>query len=182
MSPDDRGLRRRVLWKQVPLAIALVALWVMLWGELTPLNVVVGAVLAAAVMAVFYLPPVDLSGRVNLWWATRYLVVFLRELAVASFQVAGLALDPRGVHDSSIVRVRLRTKSDFIITMTGLTISLIPGSFVTEVDRFHSTLYLHVLNTRSMKDVEAMRREVLWIEELLIRAIGDRADIARLKR
>lgn len=182
MSPDDRGLRRRVLWKQVPLAIALVALWVMLWGELTPLNVVVGAVLAAVVMAVFYLPPVDLSGRVNLWWVMRYLVVFLRELAVASFQVAGLALDPQGVQDSSIVRVRLRTKSDFIITMTGLTISLIPGSFVTEVDRFNSTLYLHVLNTRSMKDVEAMRKEVLWIEELLIRAIGDRADIARLKR
>lgn len=182
MSPNERRMRRSVLWKQVPLAVALVVLWVLLWGELTLLNVIVGVVLAAAVMAVFYLPPVDLSGRVNLWWAFRYLWYFFRQLFIASFQVAFLALDPRGVPDSSLVQVRLRTKSDFIITLTGLTISLIPGSLVAEVDRFRSTLYLHVLNTRSEKDVEAMRAEVLYIESLLIRAIGDRADVKRLKR
>lgn len=182
MRADERRMRRTVLWKQVPLAVALVVLWVLLWGEFTLLNVIVGVVLAAVIMAVFYLPPVDLSGRVNLWWTLRYLWYFFREVFVASFQVAFLALDPRGVPDSSLVEVRLRTRSDFIITMTGLTISLIPGSLVAEVDRFRSTLYLHVLNTSTREDVEAMRAEVLWIEELLIRAVGDRAEVKRLKR
>ncbi|MDI2097360.1 Na+/H+ antiporter subunit E [Ruicaihuangia caeni] len=180
MSPAEHGFIRRLRLRQLPVMIGLVVFWLMLWGDVTALNVVVGVVLAIIVTRVFYLPPVDISGRVNPWWLLRYLGYFLRELVIASFQVAFLALDPRGVPHSSFVRVKLRTKSDFILTMVGMTISLIPGSLVAEVDRYQSTLYLHVLNTRTLKDVEAMRREVRWIEELLIRAVGDRNDLRRL--
>ena len=83
---------------------------------------------------------------------------------------------------TSIIAVKLRTTSDFILTLVGLTISLIPGSLVAEVDRFGSTLYLHVLNTPTQKEITKMRREVATIERLLILALGSRTDVQAVQR
>ncbi|WP_344397568.1 Na+/H+ antiporter subunit E, partial [Streptomyces asiaticus] len=100
----------------------------------------------------------------------------------ASFEVAWLALRPGPVPMTSIIAVRLRTSSDFIITIVGLTISLIPGSLVAEVDRFGSTLYLHVLNTPSQKQITKMRHDVATIERLLILTLGSKEEVKAVRR
>ena len=172
---------RRAEWgvrlHELPLLIGLVVLWMMLWHELSLLSLVSGIVVAIFVMRMFYLPPVELAGRFNVWHALRYVVYFLWSLSVASWQVAWLAVRPGPPPLSAIVAVRLHTRSDFIITMVALTISLIPGSLVAEVDRFESTLYLHVLNTPTQKELTAIRRDVRRIERLLILSVGSSEDV-----
>lgn len=167
-----RRLERAVRVHEIPLMVGLVALWVMLWDELSPLSIISGVIVAIIVMRMFYLPPVELAGRFSPWNGLRYLSYFLWHVAKASWQVAWLAVRPGPTPPVAIIGVKLRTKSDFILTATGLTISLIPGSFVADVDRFESVLYLHVLNTPSQHEITAMRHEVLRIERLLVLTFG----------
>lgn len=168
-------------WHQAPLLAVLVVLWMLLWGELSILNLLIGIVFAVAVTRIFYLPPVELSGRFNVLWFTVFIGRFLGSVAVASFSVAFLALNLRSTPTSSIVGVQLRTRSDLITTLVSIVISLIPGSLVVETDRSRSILYLHVLNTRSMDDVKAMRKQVLAIEASLVKALGSADDVRRTR-
>ncbi|WP_449277153.1 Na+/H+ antiporter subunit E [Leucobacter sp. GX24907] len=172
-----RRIERGVRLHELPLIAGLVILWTMLWQTFSPLSVVSGVIVAIFVMRLFYLPPVDLAGRFNVLWALRYVGYFLWHLSRASWQVAWLAVRPGPVPKTSIIEVQLRTRSDFILTMVGLTNSLIPGSLVAEVDRFNSTLYLHVINTPTEREIEMMRDEVYHIERLLIMAAGSREEM-----
>jgi multicomponent Na+:H+ antiporter subunit E len=176
---------RRAEWgvrlHELPLLVGLVLLWTMLWHEVSLLSVVSGIVVAVVVMRVFYLPPVELAGRFNVWYALLYLGYFLWHLALASWQVAWLAVRPGPPPPCSIIAVRLRTRSDFILTMVGLTTSLIPGSLVAEVDRFRSVLYLHVLNTPTQKEITAMRRDAHRIERLLVMSVGSPEEMRALR-
>ena len=176
-----RGLELIVRFHELPLLIGLVLLWMMLWREISPLSFVSGLVISIAAMRLFYLPPVVLAGRFNPWYALRYVGYFFWNLGLASWQVAWLAVRPGPRPRTSIIAVRLRTRSDFILTMVGITVSLIPGSLVAEVDRFASTLYLHVLNTPTQRELDTMRREVATIERLLVLTVGSRADVEAVR-
>ncbi|MBO1902033.1 Na+/H+ antiporter subunit E [Leucobacter weissii] len=166
---------------ELPLLMGLVVTWMALWREVSLLSLLSGLLVSVIAMRLFYLPPVEVAGRLNLWWAFRYLVYFIWHLAAASFQVAWLAIRPGSPPKTSIIAVRLRTRSDFLLTMVALTVSLIPGSVVAEVDRFRSTLYLHVLNTPTQKEIRGARSAARRIEEMLIRAVGSREEVEALR-
>jgi multicomponent Na+:H+ antiporter subunit E len=183
-QPLDTAARKRAgarTLQQLPLLVVLVVLWMLLWGNISWLNLVTGAILAIVVTRVFYLPPVELSGRFNPFLFAGFLGIFARQLVVASFQVAGQAFG-RPIRTNSVIAVQLFTRSDFIMTLTAIALSLIPGSLVVEADREGSILYLHVLNTPDASAVEKARREVLAIERRLVRALGSRDDIARMDK
>lgn len=181
MSRNGRRGGKLLRWHEFPLLIGLVLTWMLLWREFSWLSLTSGIVVSVLAMRLFYLPPVELGGRFNLWWALHYLGYFLWHLALASFHVAWLALRPGPPPRTAIIAVRLRTSSDFIITLVGLTVSLIPGSLVVEVDRFASTLYLHVLNTPTQREVRLMRQQARYIEKVLIRAVGPKAEVEALR-
>lgn len=175
----DKAKVRWRIWQQLPLLVALIALWMLLWGTASWLSFVSGIVVAVAVTRSFYLPPVELSGRFNPFWFLLFFVRFCGQLVVASFQVAFLAIRPKPLNKSSVVAVDLVTRSDFVMTLTALAISLIPGSVVVEVDRGRSILYLHALGVHDQAGVDALRREVLSVERALVRALGSREDMRR---
>lgn len=178
--PDRREVRQR-LWRQLPLLVALVVLWMVLWGQFTALSLVTGIVVAIVVTRVFYLPAVELSGRINPWYLLVFLAHFLLDVAVASFQVAFQALSPKRIPRSSVIGIQLRTRSDLVMTLDAIAMSLVPGSLVVEADRERSTLYLHTFATETQDDVEAMRRKVLVVEARIVRAIGSKADLERIR-
>lgn len=178
----DRRARLTAVLHQLPLLVALVLLWSLLWGAFTWLNLVTGLLLGVLVMRVFYLPPVELSGRFHVGWFIVFLGRFFADLFVASVQVAVLAVGRRAVTSNSIIAVQLLTRSDFILTITAIVLSLIPGSFVVEVDRDRGILYLHVIDTVDHADVERERTKVLGIESRIVRALGSRADLERLSQ
>ncbi len=176
-------LRACVLWlqsQQIGLLLGLTLLWMMLWQEVTLLSVVSGLVLAFAVTRIFYLPPFESSGRLNLIAVVKYLIFFIYELFLGSLQVALVALNFTKKPKTAVIAVNLRTHNDFLLTMTALTVSLIPGSLIADVDRFNSVLYLHVLHAPTKAEQDKVRRLVLQIERLLIDAIGSRAEVEAL--
>lgn len=169
------------VWRQLPLLVGLVALWLFLWDHIDALTIVTGVLLAIGVTRVLYLPPVLLSGRFNPW---RGLLLGLRmmfDVVVASLQVAFLAVNPRWQPISSIIAVQLLTRSDLVTTLTAEAISVVPGTVVVDIDRERGLLYLHALDTRTHADIDRVRNAVLGTEERIVLAIGTRAQAASVR-
>lgn len=51
---------------ELPLLVWLVIVWGALWRDFSPGNLLFGALIAVLVAKLFYLPPVELSGRFNI--------------------------------------------------------------------------------------------------------------------
>jgi multicomponent Na+:H+ antiporter subunit E len=123
---------------------------------------------------------VRLSGRFHLGRALVFVAWFLWQVLLGSFQVLWVALSQgRRVHNA-VVRVPLRSRDDFLLTVAGHVTSLIPGSLVVEVDRRHSVLYLHVINVSTREQADAFRTSVLRTEERLVRIMGSAEDQDRV--
>lgn len=169
------------LISRLTLGGGLVLLWMLLWGSFDWLGLVTGVLLAALVSVVFYLPPVQLSGRLNPWRTVLFFLRLLLDIVSASVQVAALALAPRYRPGNAILAVPLRTRSDLILTWTAIATSIVPGSLVVDIDRVTSTLYLHVLNLHTLEQVERFRETVFATESRIVHAFGSREDLERLR-
>ncbi|HEX2176513.1 MAG TPA: Na+/H+ antiporter subunit E [Nocardioidaceae bacterium] len=174
---DPAGWRR-----QLPLLVGLMVLWMLLWDDVSWGNVVNGAVIAVVLTRVFYLPPAELSGRVNLYWLVVFFGHFLLDLARSSLQVARLALSFGHIPRNAVIAVRLHTSSDLVLTVLANTLSLIPGSSTIDVDRRNTTLYVHLLDANDDEGIENDRRHIMVMEERVIRALGSREDYASLQQ
>lgn len=174
------GLR----WRQLPLSLALVVLWVFLWDAITVLTIVTGVLLAIVVMRLLYLPPVLFSGRLNLWRAMLLTAHMIYDISSASIQVAFASINPWWRPESSILAVQLHTRSDVVTTLTAEAITVVPGTVVVDIDRERGILYLHAIGTFDEADVASIRRSVLGTEERIVLAIGTReqADEIRVER
>jgi multicomponent Na+:H+ antiporter subunit E len=161
--------------------LGLVLLWMLLWGEFSWLNLLVGVALALLVSLTFYLPAVRLSGRLNPWRALVFAVKLLADIVTASLQIAWVALNPRYRPSNAIFVVDLRSRSDLIMTFTAEAVSIVPGSIVLDLDREAGTLSLHALNVHSPDEVPALRASVLATERRIILAGGSRDDLERLR-
>ena len=180
MSPHG-GSRLRQLWVQLPFFLWLIALWMLLWGQFTWLAAISGLVVAIFVTRVFRLPPVELSGRLNLWYGLGFVVTFLGALIKGSLLVAIQVLDFRRQPGAAVIGVPLRIDDDLIMTHVAVTASLIPGSLVVEADRERRILYLHAIGVRTPADAEAQRQNVLLWERRIVRAVGSRAELAEVE-
>ncbi|MFG6402432.1 Na+/H+ antiporter subunit E [Microbacterium sp. P04] len=169
------------IWRQLPFFIWLIALWMLLWGQFTPLSFLTGLAAAIFVTRVFRLPPVTLSGRVNLWRGLVFVVTFFVAVVRGSLLVAWQVLNFRHQPRGAIIAVQLLIDDDLIMTHTGVTASLIPGSLIVEADRERRVLYLHVIGVDSDEDVEAQRRAVLGWEARIVRAVGSREQLAQIE-
>lgn len=180
--PDGRARRVfTILWRQLPFFVWLIALWMLLWGQFTVLAALTGLIVAVFVTRIFRLPPVELSGRVNLWYGFLFIVTFFGALVRGSLLVAWQTLDLRHYPGTAIIAVPLRTDDDLILAHVGVTASLIPGSLIIDIDRDRRILYLHVLGVSSAADVEKQRRAVQAWEARIVRAVGSRAQLAAIR-
>ena len=182
MSPDIRPPSRwQRLWRQLPFFLWLIVVWMLLWGQFTVLAFLTGVIVAVVVTRAFRLPPVELSGRVNLWWGFVYVVEFLWAVLRSSLIVAWQVFDWRRQPGAAVIAVKLRTDDDLIQTHVGVTASLIPGSLVLEADRDRRIIYLHVIGVHNDEQLEAQHRAVLHWEERIVRAVGSRAQLNLLR-
>ncbi|WP_404445098.1 Na+/H+ antiporter subunit E [Microbacterium marinum] len=181
MRTDAKRSALTGFWRQLPFFVWLIAVWMLLWGQFTVLAFVTGVVIAIFVTAVFRLPPVELSGRLNPWWLLVFVLQFTAALVQGSLTVAWQVIDPRRQPGVAVIAVPLVTDDDLIMAHVGITASLIPGSLVLETDRDRRIIYLHVLGTRSDDDVEHHRRAVQRWEERLVRAVGSRAQLEAVR-
>ena len=165
---------------QLPLLVWLVLVWILLWGSWSWADLISGIVVALVVTVLLPLPPVVGGIRVRPTALLAFLGHFLVDLAVSGAQVAWQALRPGGPRRSAIVRVRLRTDSDLLLTMIAETLSLVPGSIVLDLDREERAIALHLLHVRDLDDVQRKKAGVLATEDRVVRAFGSADEIAAL--
>ena len=171
----------REFLRQLPFFLWLIALWMLLWGQFSWLAALTGLIVAILVTRVFRLPPVELSGRVTLWYGLVFVVTFFAAVVHSALLVAWQVLDVRRQPGTAIIAVPLRTDDDLIMTHVAVTASLIPGSFVLESDRDRRILYLHVIGVRTSADVEKFRDSVMRWEQRIARAVGTREQVREVE-
>lgn len=157
---------------QIPVLAWLTVVWVALWGDLSVYNVVTGLLVAVAVCVVFPLPRLELHLRVRPQWLLWLAVRFLGDVVIASAQVSWATLQLRRQPRNAVIEVRLRTPSDFVLTVVAEMVSLVPGSLVVEARRSTHTLFLHVLDAQDQAGVDRMRRQVHALERRVVLAFG----------
>lgn len=166
--------------KPSPVAVVVLTVtWVLLWERLSLFVVVTGVLLSLLVFLVFPLPPIERTGRVRPVALGRLVGRLAVDLVVSSVRVVALSF-ARHTPRSAIIGVRLRTRSDLILTMTSELVSLVPGSLVVEVRRAESTLYIHALDTVDPDRLRQAEQDVLDAEERVLRAFGTDEDVAAL--
>lgn len=171
-----RRFANKVKRFSLPALIGMVAVWLMLWGSLSPLTFIGGVIFALLIIWIFPFPPVDISGNFRPWQFLVLVVKFLADLVVASFQVAWIAIRPQSVPQSALIEVHLVSESDLMQTITSELISLVPGSLLIELDHEGKRLWLHVLNASTPELIEDARRKARAQEHRLIAAVGSRAE------
>ncbi|MBO0980360.1 Na+/H+ antiporter subunit E [Microbacterium sp. SD291] len=181
MTPETRRHLWRDIRVQLPFLAWLIVLWMLLWAQFTVLSFLTGLVVAVFVTRVFRLPTVELSGRINLWYAALFVVQFVFAVVHGALVVTAQVLDFRRQPGAAIIAVPLRYADDLLMTHVSVVSSLIPGSLVVESDRDRRIVYLHVIGVRSRADVERQRAGVLRWEQRIVRALGDPAQYRALK-
>lgn len=163
-----RFVQRRgwvVLW--------LTLVWVLLWGDFSPGNLIAGVIVALLVLVALPLPSVRTGVRLHPW----ALLVLLGHVAVdlvrSAFEVSRAVLRPHLDPRNAVVEIPLRTHSDLVLTVTSQLLSLVPGSLVLEVDQPSHRLWLHVFDVRQgAGHAETWRRRTWKLEARAAAALG----------
>lgn len=158
----------------------LVAVWLLLWGDLSWANLVGGAVVGAAVLLFFPLPPVTFGGRLRPGPLLVLAVTFVGELVSASLHVAAVAVHPGLRPRGAIIAVPLRIRTDLNLALTAELISLVPGTLIVDVDRDRGVLYVHVFDVRGPQDLAGSRARIRDVERRIVRAVGSAEEVRRL--
>lgn len=149
--------------------IGIVALWVMLFGELSAANVLGGIVVAAAVMLAFARQPSRTRHRLSPWHAFLVLADLSVQLVVSSVRVARAVIRPTPDRlQTAVVAVPMRTDSELVSTVVADLITLTPGTLTLDVRHHPTRLIVHALGPDEPDEVRA---SVIDLERRVLRAI-----------
>ncbi len=156
--------------------------WVALWGEASPANLLGGVAVGAVLQALFPVPRSRGGGRLRPLAFAGLLVELAWRLVKANLVIARAAVSPAHRLCEGVVAVPIVAASDTLVTFVANAISLTPGSLVLETRSGDPTLlFVHVLGLAQM-ETEAVRRDVQRLEAAVIRALGSPEAIAALDR
>jgi multicomponent Na+:H+ antiporter subunit E len=155
-----------------PLAVVLVATWLLLQGEISVGNVLGGVVLAVALVVLFPTESPGVRHRIHPWALIRFLGFVLYSLVLSSWAVIKVILRPTDANlRSGIVRVRLSTESPLTATIVANAVTLTPGTMTITARVDPAELHVHVL---SLDDVDAFRASIDDLERRTVAAITPR--------
>jgi len=154
----------------VGIAISLVAVWLLLWGEITVANVLSGLVVAAGLLVVFPLEPVPgVAHRLRPLAVVRLAAFFAFELVVSTLHVAWYVVWGPSRVRTGIIACPLRVPEPGLATFLANLLALSPGTMPIEVTMDPAVIYVHVLRVDSP---EAVRARVAHLEALAVAALG----------
>jgi multicomponent Na+:H+ antiporter subunit E len=152
----------------------LLGLWLLAWGEVSVANVVSGVVLIAVLLAAF--PSARRSGprvRVHPIALVRLGGYVLAQLTVSNVLVAREIVSRRSRVRTGVVAYRVQQPSDLTLTLMANIVALAPGTMPVDVTDDPPVLYVHFL---LLSDVDAARRTMARLEQLIVAAIETRPD------
>ena len=110
---------------RISLVCWLTAVWVLLWGTLSPANILAGLAVALLITLLLPLPVVPVQGRLHPLSLLRLQGRVMVDLAKASLQIAWLTVKPGPPPQSAIVRAPLSVKSDLTLSLIASILTLI---------------------------------------------------------
>jgi len=129
------------------LTAVLAVVWMLLANDVSPGNVLLGAVLGTAIAFVIgeglWLPPVHF-GRP--WLLARLTMHVLVDIVVANLQVALLVLGPTRRLRPAFIHVPLDSTHEIALTALISIVSLSPGTLCAELSDDRTRLMVHVLD------------------------------------
>jgi multicomponent Na+:H+ antiporter subunit E len=149
----------------------LLLIWIALLGGVSPVGAVMGALLSAALLT--YFKPLTGMGQA-LAFRPHHVISFLAFFGVlfvkANIQVALAVLNPARVRGRrGVVAVPIVDASELTTLVLANAVCLTPGTFVLEIRHSPATLYVHVLQLSTPRD---LRLGILEMERRIVRAIG----------
>jgi multicomponent Na+:H+ antiporter subunit E len=167
------------------LIIWLAIVWALLWGDLGVASLLSG--LGIAVFVVLIARPTGVRGMQLTSFhpvsAVVFLAYFFVQLVKSNFQVAWEVITPRPRKNRAIIAVPLHVSTEGLVTAVGNAITLTPGTLTVDVRRDDPerppVLYVHALH---FSDVDSLRRSVLRLERLAVRAFGTKEQRHELDR
>jgi multicomponent Na+:H+ antiporter subunit E len=146
--------------------------WVLLWGTFTPLTLVGGVVVAAAVLWAFpvrRLPHLTLRPGPLLG-----LLGFLAlDLVRSSYQVSREMLRNGPRSRGAILELPLASTSDRVVALVAAAYTLSPGTLVVQIDHARSRWYIYVLGPDGADAVERARAAALDVQRRVLAVVGE---------
>ena len=139
------------------LTVTLALLWLLLVNQLSAGQIILGALLGWLIpfaTSGFWPDPIRIHQPLTL---LRYLVVFIYDIVLGSFQVAYLILRGPTHLRPAFIRIPLVLKTDLAISLLANTISLTPGTVSAWLSEDRRTLIVHTLDT---SDAAALVAEI----------------------
>ncbi len=134
--------------------ILLAGAWAAFTGDISPLNLALGGVLGAVILAAsreaIGVPHYPTKLRQVLSLA----VFFVWELLVSNVRVARDVIRPRTRIHPAVIAMPLRAKTEAEITLLASFITLTPGSTSIDVTPDRRFMYVHVMNTEGSSPAE----------------------------
>ena len=161
--------------RYVPYAVGLAVAWVMLWDQINLANFLGGLAVAAVLLALFPLPPVDPGRRlvVRPLALGRLAAAVVAELIVSNIVMTGEVVTPRRRLVSGVVRCPMRTSSPKMLSTVANILALAPGTMAVDATDGPPALYVHML---AKGELYELRRKVARWEQLVVAAIGSAED------
>lgn len=156
------------------LVVALLALWLLAWGEVSVGNVVSGLVLIAVLGIAF--PVGRRTGarvRVHPVALVRLAGYVAVQLVVSTTLVAREIVSRRSRVRTGVVGYRVRQPSDLTLTLMANILALSPGTMPVDVTSDPPMLYVHFL---LLSDVEDARRTIGRLESYVVAAVRTQPD------
>lgn len=163
----------------VVFVVYLVAIWLLLWGELSVANVLSGLAVAAILLVVFPMDRRITPRYVFRPIATaRFLAYFLRQVVISNVVLSREVLSPRPRIHTGVVAAPVVGCSPGLLTFIANMTALTPGTMAVEVSLDPPTVYIHVLH---LHDIDRVRRDIARLNELAVRAFGSEWQIDELE-
>ncbi|HEX7096643.1 MAG TPA: Na+/H+ antiporter subunit E [Acidimicrobiales bacterium] len=154
------------------LAAALVAIWILLWGDFSLANVLTGTAAAITVLVAFPGERDDGAHHVLRPGSfVRLAGYLLKQLVRSNLLLAREVLSRTSRLRTAVIAMELKTKSPALITATTNLMALNPGTIVIELDERAGVVYVHVFY---LNDVDEIRRDAERLQELVIESFTPR--------
>jgi multicomponent Na+:H+ antiporter subunit G len=161
---SSRGRLSKTRW------LALVAVWMLLWRDVSFGTLIGGAIVATGVELVRQAYPRDAG--LNLRGLAAFLIRYIGTVLSSNLRVGWEVITPGNYNiKEAIVAVPLETTSIPVALLVANAVSYTPGSLTIELTDSPMVLYVHVLH---LTTVEEVRAEVSSLEQLVCRALPAR--------
>jgi multicomponent Na+:H+ antiporter subunit E len=172
----------RRLRARLPEVVWLTAVWVLLWGTFTPLTVVGGVLVGAAVLAFFRMPTSATRLPVRPGRLLALVAYLAYDMIVSGVEVSWQILRYARRARGAVVAVPLLSASDRVVTVVANALSLSPGAMALQIDHEHGLWFVYALGPRDAAGVERTRRRTMDMQRRVLAALGTPEELAEAQR